>query len=520
MKLQDIRTWVTVPPNGIGGSFWIIVKVTTDDGIEGIGECYGVPFSGDVACRMVEDTFERFIAGADPHDVETLFRRAYSAGFTQRPDVSMMGVFSGIEIAVWDILGKASGQPVHRLIGGRFHDRIRTYTYLYPRSLAPDGSRPKKPFRDVYHDGDAAAERALEYVEMGFTALKQDPAGPYSFQGGRELSLHELARSEYCVRRIREAVGRPGRHPRRHPRADDHLVGHPPRAAPRALRSPLVRGAVPAGPDGRHRARWRGPPRSRSRPGSASRRRSSSTRRSGRGSRSCSRTWGGAAASGRRGRSRSSRSSTTRRSRPTSTAGRSPTRRPPTSPSRAPTSSSSRPSGATSTTQSSSARFGGRMATSSPPTEPGLGIELDEEAVLAHPYETGGRLHLEMCQTPLPSDNAKRIDRPRALIPRRAKNREADMTETFSKWDAAEHIHTPKDARLYLEACADEDPGDGSLIRAALNDVARAGNMTGLARDAGLSREGLYKALSADGNPTFATVMRITRALGLRLSIS
>ena len=94
------------------------------------------------------------------------------------------------------------------------------------------------------------------------------------------------------------------------------------------------------------------------------------------------------------------------------------------------------------------------------------------------------------------------------------------MTETFSKWDAAEHIHTPDDARLYLEACADEDPGDGSLIRAALNDVARAGNMAGLARDAGLSREGLYKALSADGNPTFATVMRITRALGLRLSIS
>lgn len=94
------------------------------------------------------------------------------------------------------------------------------------------------------------------------------------------------------------------------------------------------------------------------------------------------------------------------------------------------------------------------------------------------------------------------------------------MTETFSKWDAAEHIRTRRDARLYLQACADEDPGDGSLIRAALNDVARARNMAGLARDAGLSREGLYKALSADGNPTFATVLRITRALGLRLSIS
>ena len=52
MKLQDIRTWVTVPPTGIGGSFWVIVKVTTDDGIEGVGECYGIPFSGDMACRI------------------------------------------------------------------------------------------------------------------------------------------------------------------------------------------------------------------------------------------------------------------------------------------------------------------------------------------------------------------------------------------------------------------------------------------------------------------------------------
>ena len=202
MKLKDIKTWVTVPPTGIGGSFWVIVKITTDNGIEGIGECYGIPVSGDVACAMVEDTFHRFIAGEDPHNVETMFRRVYSAGFTQRPDVSMMGVFSGIEIAIWDILGKAHDVPVYQLLGGKFHDRVRTYTYLYPADLIPGADVP-----DVYHDGDAAAERALEYVEMGFTAVKQDPAGPYSFQGGRELSLHELSRSEYSVKRIREAVG-------------------------------------------------------------------------------------------------------------------------------------------------------------------------------------------------------------------------------------------------------------------------------------------------------------------------
>lgn len=94
------------------------------------------------------------------------------------------------------------------------------------------------------------------------------------------------------------------------------------------------------------------------------------------------------------------------------------------------------------------------------------------------------------------------------------------MKETFSEWDAAEYMRTPEDVRLYLEACADEDPGDGSLIRAALNDVARAGNMAGLAREVGMSREGLYKALSAEGNPSFATVMRITQALGMQLHIS
>ncbi len=206
MKLKDIQTYVTVPPTGIGGSFWVIVKITTDNGIEGIGECYGIPVSGDIACQMVEDTFERFIAGEDPHNVETMFRRVYSAGFTQRPDISMMGVFSGIEIAVWDILGKAHGVPVYQLLGGKFHERLRTYTYLYPLDVDENGM-PLPGAGDVYHDGDAAAEAALRYLEMGFTAVKQDPAGPYSFQGGRELSLHELSRSEYSVKRIREAVG-------------------------------------------------------------------------------------------------------------------------------------------------------------------------------------------------------------------------------------------------------------------------------------------------------------------------
>ena len=94
------------------------------------------------------------------------------------------------------------------------------------------------------------------------------------------------------------------------------------------------------------------------------------------------------------------------------------------------------------------------------------------------------------------------------------------MSETASTWDAADHLHTPEDARLYLEACAEEDPGDGSLLRAALHDIARTGNMSQVAREAGMSRKGLYKTLSANCNPTLATVMRITRALGMKVRIT
>ncbi len=94
------------------------------------------------------------------------------------------------------------------------------------------------------------------------------------------------------------------------------------------------------------------------------------------------------------------------------------------------------------------------------------------------------------------------------------------MPESFTRWDAVDQLRCNADARYYLEAAAEEDPGDGSLIRAALSDIARAHNMSRLALDAGISRKGLYKALSESGNPSFSTVMRIARALGMRLRIS
>jgi probable addiction module antidote protein len=88
---------------------------------------------------------------------------------------------------------------------------------------------------------------------------------------------------------------------------------------------------------------------------------------------------------------------------------------------------------------------------------------------------------------------------------------------TTTLYDVADFLKTDDDILLYLEACFDEDAGDGLLIRAALNDVARARGMTQLAKDTGLTRESLYKALSTEGNPSFSIVLKIIQALGFTL---
>jgi len=90
-------------------------------------------------------------------------------------------------------------------------------------------------------------------------------------------------------------------------------------------------------------------------------------------------------------------------------------------------------------------------------------------------------------------------------------------TKTLS-WDAAEHLNSDEDMAAYLEAALEE--GEPSLVAAALGDIARARGMTQLARETGLGRESLYKALSQSGNPEFSTIMKVIEALGLRLHAS
>lgn len=86
-----------------------------------------------------------------------------------------------------------------------------------------------------------------------------------------------------------------------------------------------------------------------------------------------------------------------------------------------------------------------------------------------------------------------------------------------TRYDVAEHLRTPEEMAAYLEACLEEAEGDAAFIAKALGDIARAKGMTQVARDAGLSRESLYKALSGERSPDFNTILRVVEALGLKL---
>lgn len=200
MKLRDLEIFTVAPPSpGWGGRYWTFVKLTTDNGIVGYGECYASTVGPRAMGAVIEDVFERHMLGENPENIELMYRRAYSSGFTQRPDPTVMGAFSGLEIACWDILGKARDRPVWALLGGMMNEKVRSYTYLYPEP----GEIPV----DFWVNPDMAAEAAARCVKQGFTAVKFDPAGPYTIRGGHEPAMSDISRSVAFCKKIREAVG-------------------------------------------------------------------------------------------------------------------------------------------------------------------------------------------------------------------------------------------------------------------------------------------------------------------------
>ena len=200
MKLRELEIFVVGTPRPCwGGRYWIFTKLTTDNGIVGYGEVYAAAVGPQAMSAVIADVFERHMLGENPENVEKMFRRAYSSGFTQRPDPTVMGAFSGLEIACWDILGKARERPIYALLGGLMNERIRAYTYLFPL--------PHHYIRAFWGNPQQAAESAAEMVRRGFTAVKFDPAGPYTMRGGHQPSVSDIERSVEFCREIRDAVG-------------------------------------------------------------------------------------------------------------------------------------------------------------------------------------------------------------------------------------------------------------------------------------------------------------------------
>ena len=161
-----------------------------------------MPYHPRAVAGLIEDMGDRLVIGSDPFDIELLWRRLYSSGYNQHPDLTTMGVISAFEMACWDIVGKELDRPIYKLLGGQYHEKLRSYTYLYA-----SGDDKNKTHRSVFTDPAAAASRAAAYVAKGFTAVKVDPVEPIMPLAPVQLTLESLRLAKDVVKSIRETVG-------------------------------------------------------------------------------------------------------------------------------------------------------------------------------------------------------------------------------------------------------------------------------------------------------------------------
>lgn len=181
MRITGVRTYLVGNP----WKNWLLVRVDTDEGIHGVGEGTLNAFSATVETAIHE--LEEAWLGLDPTDVELLLQRMVRDVYTEGGQIQMSAV-AAIEVACWDIVGKAAGKPVHQLLGGRLRDRVRAYANGWYRT-------ERQP--------EAVAEQARSVVARGYTALKLDPFGAaYRVQDRADEDL-----SIAVVAAVREAVG-------------------------------------------------------------------------------------------------------------------------------------------------------------------------------------------------------------------------------------------------------------------------------------------------------------------------
>ena len=200
MKITDVTTTVieNLPPYR-GGRYLLFLEVRTDEGITGLGErITGNTYSnrlGDLKSQisLIDEMARLHVVGENPFDIELIWDRMYASRHDFRhPSLQLTPVLSAIEMALWDIVGKAVGQPIYNLLGGKYRDKIRAYAYM------PEGG-----FRE---DPSKAGAIAAQLMEEGNTACKFDPFHPL-FPIPRDIPLWEIEHAAKIFESIRDAVG-------------------------------------------------------------------------------------------------------------------------------------------------------------------------------------------------------------------------------------------------------------------------------------------------------------------------
>ena len=194
MKIVDVQTFLVenVPPYQ-GGRRWLFVKLITDEGIEGLGEwSTGQVGREKSSIEVIKDLATQFVVGADPFKIELLWQKIYATDHDYRhPGLALTPALSAIEMACWDIIGKALNQPVYNLLGGQYHEKLRAYAYM--------------PHGGIWENPEKAGEIAADLMEKGNTAMKFDPFP--IFPAPRDIPLKDIARVGEIFKCIRDAVG-------------------------------------------------------------------------------------------------------------------------------------------------------------------------------------------------------------------------------------------------------------------------------------------------------------------------
>jgi 2-dehydro-3-deoxyphosphogalactonate aldolase len=200
LKVVELKTMVVENEEPYrGGRYLLFLELKTDEGISGLGE----RITGNTLARslgdlkshksLIEEMVDQFVIGEDPFNIERIWDRMYASRHDFRhPSLHATPVLSAIEMALWDIVGKATNQPIYNLLGGKYHDKLRAYAYM------PGGAFKDNP--------EEAGEVAVRLVEEGNSACKLDPFSPL-YPIPRDIPLWEIEHAAKIFESIRNAVG-------------------------------------------------------------------------------------------------------------------------------------------------------------------------------------------------------------------------------------------------------------------------------------------------------------------------